>query len=130
MIFAARSSGPRDRPRRCSGARIRRAGAGTSEGRARARRASAGPAQGGSLARPRIGDAARSGIAPRGGGGPQRADDRCAGAGGRSEEHTSELQSLMRNSYAVFCLKKKIRTTHTDLSHNTQETTYTVTTRV
>src|SRR3546814_18665384 len=27
--------------------------------------------------------------------------------GRRSEEHTSELQSLMRNSYAVFCLKKK-----------------------
>src|SRR3546814_3376504 len=27
----------------------------------------------------------------------------------RSEEHTSELQSLMRNSYAVFCLKKKKR---------------------
>src|SRR3546814_9171692 len=27
--------------------------------------------------------------------------------GDRSEEHTSELQSLMRNSYAVFCLKKK-----------------------
>src|SRR3546814_3449716 len=27
--------------------------------------------------------------------------------GGRSEEHTSELQSLMRSSYAVFCLKKK-----------------------
>src|SRR3546814_13738199 len=26
----------------------------------------------------------------------------------RSEEHTSELQSLMRNSYAVFCLQKKI----------------------
>src|SRR3546814_10580537 len=26
---------------------------------------------------------------------------------GRSEEHTSELQSLMRSSYAVFCLKKK-----------------------
>ena len=26
----------------------------------------------------------------------------------RSEEHTSELQSLMRNSYAVFCLKKTI----------------------
>src|SRR3546814_3027863 len=26
----------------------------------------------------------------------------------RSEEHTSELQSLMRNSYAVFCLKKKL----------------------
>src|SRR3546814_10291540 len=34
---------------------------------------------------------------------------RCAGwigKAGRSEEHTSELQSLMRNSYAVFCLKK------------------------
>src|SRR3546814_2698895 len=30
---------------------------------------------------------------------------------GRSEEHTSELQSLMRISYAVFCLKKK-KTTH------------------
>src|SRR3546814_1317298 len=27
----------------------------------------------------------------------------------RSEEHTSELQSLMRKSYAVFCLKKKIK---------------------
>src|SRR3546814_7502463 len=30
--------------------------------------------------------------------------------GGRSEEHTSELQSLMRNSYAVFCLKKTNKT--------------------
>src|SRR3546814_6501810 len=29
----------------------------------------------------------------------------------RSEEHTSELQSLMRNSYAVFCLKKKKQVT-------------------
>src|SRR3546814_6903647 len=37
-------------------------------------------------------------------------------AGARSEEHTSELQSLMRISYAVFCLKKKktkIRINHT-----------------
>src|SRR3546814_4019679 len=32
------------------------------------------------------------------------------GTPGRSEEHTSELQSLMRNSYAVFCLKKKKQT--------------------
>src|SRR3546814_6270607 len=32
------------------------------------------------------------------------------GRGERSEEHTSELQSLMRISYAVFCLKKKIIT--------------------
>src|SRR3546814_7505478 len=31
----------------------------------------------------------------------------------RSEEHTSELQSLMRLSYAVFCLKTKKYTTHT-----------------
>src|SRR3546814_1906313 len=30
-----------------------------------------------------------------------------AASSGRSEEHTSELQSLMRISYAVFCLKKK-----------------------
>src|SRR3546814_5459489 len=36
----------------------------------------------------------------------------------RSEEHTSELQSLMRISYAVFCLKKKNKTkTSTTLSH-------------
>src|SRR3546814_5621076 len=34
-------------------------------------------------------------------------------AGTRSEEHTSELQSLMRNSYAVFCLKKKKQQTNT-----------------
>src|SRR3546814_6986457 len=34
-----------------------------------------------------------------------------ADRGGRSEEHTSELQSLMRISYAVFCLKKKKQTT-------------------
>src|SRR3546814_10055778 len=32
----------------------------------------------------------------------------------RSEEHTSELQSLMRISYAVFCLKKKKRKNHTE----------------
>src|SRR3546814_3816104 len=33
--------------------------------------------------------------------------DQRIGQRGRSEEHTSELQSLMRSSYAVFCLKKK-----------------------
>src|SRR3546814_3761913 len=33
---------------------------------------------------------------------------------GRSEEHTSELQSLMRISYAVFCLKKKKHRTSTN----------------
>src|SRR3546814_1641394 len=36
----------------------------------------------------------------------------------RSEEHTSELQSLMRISYAVFCLKKKITPTQI---HNTEK---------
>src|SRR3546814_1285574 len=38
-----------------------------------------------------------------------------AGEGMRSEEHTSELQSLMRISYAVFCLKKKTQTTTTPM---------------
>src|SRR3546814_6208294 len=38
------------------------------------------------------------------------------GAPGRSEEHTSELQSLMRISYAVFCLKKKKKTNTDDIS--------------
>src|SRR3546814_10020645 len=41
---------------------------------------------------------------------PARAD----AAPGRSEEHTSELQSLMRISYAVFCLKKKTKYTPTN----------------
>src|SRR3546814_4994116 len=48
----------------------------------------------------------QAGGALRAGGGAQRAPSRREG-GGRSEEHTSELQSLMRISYAVFCLKKK-----------------------
>src|SRR3546814_10026797 len=51
----------------------------------------------------------------------------------RSEEHTSELQSLMRISYAVFCLKKKTTphtqtktncTTYTAASHETRMTRY------
>src|SRR3546814_7258095 len=37
----------------------------------------------------------------------------------RSEEHTSELQSLMRNSYAVFCLKKKKTTNNKHKTNNT-----------
>src|SRR3546814_3775313 len=39
----------------------------------------------------------------------------------RSEEHTSELQSLMRISYAVFCLKKK-KKQHTKNTHNITRT--------
>src|SRR3546814_7907668 len=42
---------------------------------------------------------------------------------GRSEEHTSELQSLMRISYAVFCLKKQ-----KNAQSNTQHQSYTVNT--
>src|SRR3546814_2235788 len=41
--------------------------------------------------------------------------------GARSEEHTSELQSLMRISYAVFCLKKK---THSTKYRHTNTLTY------
>src|SRR3546814_7181945 len=37
----------------------------------------------------------------------------------RSEEHTSELQSLMRISYAVFCLKKKKKKKKKPVTHNT-----------
>src|SRR3546814_3012962 len=62
-------------------------------------------------------------------------DDVAAGAGrthacrpcvepqrrGRSEEHTSELQSLMRISYAVFCLKKKKDKLHA-MTHNLNKT--------
>src|SRR3546814_4894480 len=46
-----------------------------------------------------------------------------AGLSRRSEEHTSELQSLMRISYAVFCLKKK--TNNRTLTHFTNAETYT-----
>src|SRR3546814_10676206 len=42
--------------------------------------------------------------------------------GNRSEEHTSELQSLMRISYAVFCLKKTQITTYNN-EHTTQNQT-------
>src|SRR3546814_6470387 len=38
----------------------------------------------------------------------------------RSEEHTSELQSLMRISYAVFCLKKKHKQNKQTTTHNTR----------
>src|SRR3546814_3215801 len=65
-------------------------------------------------------------LRPGAGGGRGRAAARLGAAGGRSggdgalraivvrsEEHTSQLQSLMPNSYAVFCLKKKkTHTTH------------------
>src|SRR3546814_4786143 len=40
----------------------------------------------------------------------------------RSEEHTSELQSLMRISYAVFCLKKKNNIKHTHITQSSPTT--------
>src|SRR3546814_3589565 len=46
----------------------------------------------------------------------------CRSARRRSEEHTSELQSLMRISYAVFCLKKKTTLTHNKLNKITPQT--------
>src|SRR3546814_9831348 len=62
----------------------------------------AGRASGGNRRRPR--DSFQGGAG--GVGTDRRWPGRCA-EGRRSEEHTSELQSLMRISYAVFCLKKK-----------------------
>src|SRR3546814_3752048 len=58
--------------------------------------------------------------APEGHGGcPHAADDGTPGLSAcRSEEHTSELQSLMRSSYAVFCLKKKINKTQLTQNYN------------
>src|SRR3546814_2648151 len=54
-------------------------------------------------------------------GGSARAGGAIAGGGvmaERSEEHTSELQSLMRISYAVFCLKKKNNNHRTNTNQN------------
>src|SRR3546814_10361296 len=51
--------------------------------------------------------------------GPVGAPGQQLPVGERSEEHTSELQSLMRISYAVFCLKKK---KHTESTNNTLTT--------
>src|SRR3546814_6982245 len=48
---------------------------------------------------------------------------RRAGTALRSEEHTSELQSLMRISYAVFFLKKEIKDTNTKLNELPSQTT-------
>src|SRR3546814_1499727 len=60
-------------------------------------------------------NALRGGVA-----GPSIDSDRSAcGGRSRSEEHTSELQSLMRISYAVFCLKTKITKSNEDTSSPT-----------
>src|SRR3546814_8957867 len=51
--------------------------------------------------------------------GSASAEDQCYSDHQRSEEHTSELQSLMRISYAVFCLKKKNDTHNIHKNNNT-----------
>src|SRR3546814_5137095 len=51
--------------------------------------------------------------------GSRRANHEHATRDARSEEHTSELQSLMRISYAVFCLKKKKPSQHMKQEYNT-----------
>src|SRR3546814_1654567 len=63
-------------------------------------------------------------------GDPRRRRDGCfpnepdsRGTSRRSEEHTSELQSLMRNSYAVFCLKKKKQTENEQVPMSSTRTT-------
>src|SRR3546814_9129243 len=64
--------------------------------------------------RPRSVGADHRGVAPV----PRRGRHR------RSEEHTSELQSLMRISYAVFCLKKKKKKTHKHTTNIANTNTY------
>src|SRR3546814_7394270 len=57
-----------------------------------------------------------------------KADTRRETGGERSEEHTSELQSLMRISYAVFCLKKKKKNNHRTKKQKNYTTTTTIST--
>src|SRR3546814_4088878 len=64
----------------------------------------------------------RSRSSSRGAGGPTTPDRGSAGPTRRSEEHTSELQSLMRISYAVFCLKKKQNSYHIKHTQPNQRT--------
>src|SRR3546814_2136899 len=55
---------------------------------------------------------------------PKIGPARSRAASSRSEEHTSELQSLMRISYAVFCLKKKKTQNNMDKLHTIKPNTY------
>src|SRR3546814_3668366 len=78
-------------------------------------RAAAAPGRGAARTRPGTIDRLVAGQSAPGADGSRGAGRVAARAGGapsvRSEEHTSELQSLMRISYAVFCLKKKKKST-------------------
>src|SRR3546814_8143904 len=60
----------------------------------------------------------------------QQISNDCFWQDSRSEEHTSELQSLMRISYAVFCLKKKIRTQVKEKYHILKRRKLTTTTHI
>src|SRR3546814_862225 len=98
---AARRRRDAERPAGGGGRRGHAVDGGRRGGRAGRRRLSADHR----ARRRRTADAAGGGDGDGDRGGPARPVSRRAG--GRSEEHTSELQSLMRISYAVFCLKKK-----------------------
>src|SRR3546814_2029061 len=105
-LFRARPVAWRRRATRAGGWRDRRARAArqSAEGRAVAAARRQGCARS-------VGDARFAARDPA----PKAERDAQARAGrgqARSEEHTSELQSLMRISYAVFCLKKKKKTTN------------------
>src|SRR3546814_9770102 len=63
---------------------------------------------------------ARKGITPAGPDFARRCPDSDESRGIRSEEHTSELQSLMRNSCAVFCLEKKRRRDESRPTHESE----------
>src|SRR3546814_8567804 len=67
----------------------------------------------GQILRPHRFVTARPGLGPDAVAPQLTTDRRWRPAQTRSEEHTSELQSLMRTPYAVFCLKKKTPTTYT-----------------
>src|SRR3546814_5504117 len=111
---------PRDRPGHAAARASRAVRRRPTPGPGRLRAANEPPA--GGLTAGRTGDGATQGGTAKGdsaacpwsgnvGDHPAFGGIRCAGSAlrveGRSEEHTSELQSLLRISYAVFCLKKK-----------------------
>src|SRR3546814_7907220 len=83
-------------------------------------RAAAAPGRGAARTRPGTIDRLVAGQSAPGADG-----SRGAGRVARSEEHTSELQSLMRISYAVFCLKKKKQTLQLHLQSTTQRELHT-----
>src|SRR3546814_9139028 len=68
-------------------------------------------------------NAARELRATSAGSWPWASRGKSASGMGRSEEHTSELQSLMRISYAVFCLKKKKKYKHKNSANINNKTT-------